>query len=85
VDAWSRTGRSKAYAVSGADLPVRTLNGLSVLPELPGAAPDRVLTAETAPPGKVFGRLLDSIAETYGKLTAQRVALDFEYPGYPGQ
>jgi transcriptional regulator GlxA family with amidase domain len=85
VDAWSRTGRSKAYAVSGADLPVRTLNGLSVLPELPAAAPDRVLTAETAPPGKIFDRLLDSIAQTYGKLTAQRVALDFEYPGYPGQ
>jgi hypothetical protein len=44
-----------------------------------------VLTAETAPPGKIFDRLLDSIAQTYGKLTAQRVALDFEYPGYPGQ
>jgi hypothetical protein len=83
VDAWSRTGRSRAYAVSGADLPVRTLNGLSVLPDTLDTRPDRSLTAETAPPGKVFGRLLDGIAQAYGKLTAQRVALDFEYPGYP--
>jgi putative intracellular protease/amidase len=86
VDAWSRTGRSKAYAASGAEQPVRTLNGLSVLPEAPGAGadqPDRQLVAETAPPGKVFEHLLDNIAQVYGKLTAQRVALDFEYPGYP--
>ena len=86
LDAWSRTGRSKAYAVSGADLPVRTLNGLSVLPEAldaSGARPDRSLVAQAAPPGKVFGRLLDDIAQAYGKLTARRVALDFEYPGYP--
>ncbi len=83
VDAWSRTGRSRAYAVSGAELPVRTLNGLSVLPDLPGQQADRVLVAQAAPPGKVFGRLLDEIAQAYGKLTARRVALDFEYPGYP--
>lgn len=83
MDAWSRTGRSKAFAVSGSDAPVRTLHGLSVLPEAPGGEADRQMIAETAPPGKVFGRLLDSIAMAYGKLTAQRVALDFEYPGYP--
>ncbi|MRV72828.1 transcriptional regulator [Duganella sp. FT92W] len=83
VDAWSRTGRSKAYAASGADVPVRTLNGLSVLPEAPGLVPDRMLAAQAAPPGKVFGHLLDDIAQAYGKLTAHRVALDFEYPGYP--
>lgn len=86
VDAWSRTGRSKAYAVSGSEAPVRTLHGLAVLPEAPGAGaaqPDRQLLAETAPPGQVFGRILGNIAQAYGKLTAQRVALDFEYPGYP--
>jgi len=83
VDAWSRTGRSKAYAVSDSDAPVRTLHGLTVLPEAAGAAPDRLLAAETVPPGKVFVRLLDNIAQAYGKLTAQRVALDFEYPAIP--
>jgi putative intracellular protease/amidase len=93
LDAWSRTGRSRAYAMSGADGPVRTLNGLSILPDtLPGALrvtvregaqPDRLLTADTVRPGKVFGRVLDGIAQSYGKLTAYRVALDFEYPGYP--
>lgn len=46
-------------------------------------APDRLLAAETTQPGKVFGQLLDGIAQAYGTLTAQRVALDFEYPGYP--
>ncbi|MES2264409.1 MAG: DJ-1/PfpI family protein [Pseudomonadota bacterium] len=85
VDAYSRTGRSRAYALSGNGEPLRTRSGLTVLPDVVegGLAPDRMLPAfDGTPPARVFDQALAGIAASYGRLTAYRVALDFEYPGF---
>ena len=86
ADAWSRTARSQAYGVSAAATPVRTRGGLSVLPErAPGGAdaPSIMLPAlAAAPSGKALDKVLADLAERYGRRTAYRVALEFEYPSY---
>lgn len=86
ADAWSRTARSQAYGVSAATAPVRTRSGLSVLPErAPGGAdaPSIMLPAlAAAPSGKALDKVLADLAERYGRRTAYRVALEFEYPSY---
>jgi len=86
VDAWSRTGRSHARAVTEDGKGIVSRNGLVFVPEPVdrnvGHA-DRVL-----PP---FGEMLSvqaldaalaQIADRFGRPTAFGVALDFEYPGF---
>jgi transcriptional regulator GlxA family with amidase domain len=86
ADAYSRTGRSHAYAVAATRDPMPTRHGLVLLPDrAAGEAPalDTVLPAmgsEAA--GKQFDTVLASIASRYGTRTAYGVALDFEYPGF---
>lgn len=88
ADPYSRTGRSQVYGLSASSEPVRTRNGLLVLPErIIGAVPrlDRVLPAfDATPPAQMLDRALAGIARHYGSLTAFGVALDFEYPGLQG-
>jgi transcriptional regulator GlxA family with amidase domain len=88
ADPYSRTGCSQVYGLSASSEPVRTSNGLLVLPErIIGAGPrlDRVLPAlDATPPAQMLDQTLAGIARRYGRLTAFGVALDFEYPGLQG-
>lgn len=85
MDAWSRTGRSKAVALAESSALVRTHDGLTVMPDRDTSSPepDRMSPPLAGvAPGKMLDRVLEGIADAYGKRTAYRVALDFEYPGY---
>lgn len=83
ADAYSRTGRNRAFAVAAADAPVRTRYGLTLLPDHPAPG---MLTRTTAVPTAMSALVLDQvladIARSYGKETAYGVALGFEYPGF---
>jgi transcriptional regulator GlxA family with amidase domain len=84
ADAYSRTGRSQAFAVS--DAPVLTAQGLTILPaRIKGAAPpiDLMLPAfDATPPARSLDQALAAIAVRYGQSTAYQVAAAFEYPGF---
>lgn len=84
ADAYSRTGRSQAFAI--ADAPVLTQQGLTILPaRIKGAAPriDVMLPAlDTTPPARILDQALASITTRYGRSTAYEVAAAFEYPGF---
>jgi putative intracellular protease/amidase len=84
ADAYSRTGRSQAFALS--DGPVLTRNGLIMLPStIRGSVPhvDVVLPAfDATPPAHVLDQALAGIATRYGRSTADGVASALEYPGY---
>ncbi|WP_374584271.1 DJ-1/PfpI family protein [Pseudoduganella sp.] len=83
-DAYTRTHRSQVLAVADSAAPLASRHGLKVLP-------DRVAGSADAPAAMLPGldhtldQALARIAATYGARTAQRVALEFEYPGYPPQ
>jgi putative intracellular protease/amidase len=84
ADAYSRTGRSQAYAIS--DAPVLTAQGLTILPaRIKGAAPriDVMLAAfDATSPAHMLDQALAGIATRYGHGTAYQVAAAFEYPGF---
>ena len=84
ADAYSRTGRSQAFAIS--DTPVLTQQGLTILPaRIKGAAPriDVMLPAfDTTPPARILDQALAGITARYGRNTANEVAAAFEYPGF---
>lgn len=86
ADAWTRTGRGKAYAIGPSTAPLQTRHGLTLLPERAVGsqdAPDLMLPAlEAIAPGKTLDRVLTQLARRYGGDTAYRVALEFEYPSY---
>lgn len=86
ADAWSRTARSRAYAVADGTTPVLTRSGLAILPERTAgdtSPPDVMLPAFAGvPAGRALDQVLGDIAGRYGSRTAYRVALDFEYPSY---
>jgi len=86
ADAWSRTGRSRAYALSASDAPLQTRNGLTVLPDRVAGGKDRVdvtLPAfNLAQSARVLDQALDGIAARFGRSTAYGVALSFEYAGF---
>ena len=85
MDAWSRTGRSRAVALGEPSATVQTHDGLTVMPDTQTSSrePDQMLAPLVGVlPGKVLGQVLDSIANAYGRRTAYRVALDLEYPEY---
>ncbi|MFC5526240.1 DJ-1/PfpI family protein [Rhodanobacter ginsengisoli] len=86
ADAYSRTGRSHAYALSASDAPLPTRHGLMLLPDriVGGADPvDRVLPPfDATPSARMLDKALAGIAERYGRSTAYGVTLDFEYPGF---
>ncbi len=84
ADAYARTRRSSALAVSPSPAPVLTRRGLRLVPDrVSGGSgrPDRMLPLhETLPPAQALDRALDGIAASYGKATAAFVALTMEYP-----
>jgi putative intracellular protease/amidase len=86
ADAYSRTGRSRAYAVATTRGPLATRHGLVLLPDRvagDASALDLVLPAlDGGRAGTMFDTVLASIADRYGRRTAYGVALDFEYPGF---
>ena len=86
ADAYSRTGRSRAYAVSASAGPVRTLGGLNLLPDRvvgSGLSVDHTLPAlGTAPAAHALDTALAGIAARYGRSTAYGVSLSFEYPNF---
>lgn len=86
ADAYSRTGRSRAYSLSTADVAVQTRNGLRVLPDRVIGG-DRAVDRTLAPfdatlSARVLDQALAGIAKLYGRSTAYGVALSFEYPGF---
>lgn len=86
ADAYSRTGRSHAFALAADGAPLVTRHGLVLLPDRVAGdaqALDAVLPALGAQPSaRAFDTVLASIAGRYGRNTAYGVALDFEYPGF---
>lgn len=86
ADAYSRTGRSQAYALSASDEPVQTRHGLTLLPDRVNGAEsrvDRILPELDATlSAQMLDKVLTGIADSYGRATAYGVALDFEYPGF---
>ena len=86
ADAYSRTGRSHAYALSVSDAPVLTRHGMTVLPDRIVGGPnpvDRSLSAfDGTPSARMLDKALAGIATSFGRSTAYGVALDFEYPGF---
>lgn len=85
ADAYSRTGRSKAYSMAASAQPVVSRHRLVILPDrLEGErqAVDRVVAPPDLKPGAQLSEVLVSVGRAYGRLTAFGVALDFEYPGF---
>ena len=82
ADAYSRTGRSQAFAFAASRAPTTTRAGLVLLPEQ--AAPavnERTLPAlQYGPRRPLFDQVLASIETRYGRSTARGVAMAFEYP-----
>jgi putative intracellular protease/amidase len=85
ADAFTRTGRAHAYALSAGSAPVETRHGLMLLPDRTGTGSlTRTLPVPSGKPGLALDRVLTDIARSYGRQTAYGVALDFEYPGFHG-
>ncbi|WP_454884875.1 DJ-1/PfpI family protein [Sphingomonas oryzagri] len=85
ADAYSRTGRAQAYALSSDGGPVETRHGLTVLPDPSTShAATRTIAMPTGRSGQTLDDVLHGIARAYGAPTAYGVALDLEYPGFHG-
>jgi putative intracellular protease/amidase len=86
ADAYTRTGRSHAYALAASDAPLPTRYGLTVIPDrvIGGADPvDQILPGfDATPPAQLLDVALAGIARRFGRSTAYGVALDLEYPGF---
>ncbi|POZ61862.1 AraC family transcriptional regulator [Chromobacterium alticapitis] len=86
ADAYSSTGRSRAYLVAASPAPLSTRHGLTVLPDPPArqaaAAALPALQVGAAQPGKALDGALADIAARYGRSTAFGVAQVFEYPNF---
>ncbi|WP_181372997.1 DJ-1/PfpI family protein [Massilia glaciei] len=89
LDAYSRTGSSVALAVSASAAPVRTRDGLMIVPDRvagAGDAPAIMLPPfDAAPAAHWIDKALAGIARRYGPDAAFGVALAFEYPGYKNE
>lgn len=83
ADAWARSKRSRVFAVAASHAPLRSLHGLTILPDQAlGAvdAPDMLDAGALAvAPGQALAHALDALARRYGQRTATLVALEFEY------
>lgn len=82
ADAWARTFRTSAVAISDRGEPIQTRRGLTLLPDQ--AAGEKPVDAMVTPPpsAKAAATLplaLEGIAKRYGARTAEFVALQLEY------
>ncbi|MEL5993723.1 DJ-1/PfpI family protein [Hymenobacter segetis] len=86
MDAYSRTGRSRAYALAATSAPLPTRHGLRLVPDRllsDSKALSRMLPAlGPEPSAQMLDQALAGISALYGRTTAYGVALDFEYPGF---
>ena len=86
ADAYSRTGRSRAYSVAASAAPLRTRHGLTLVPDRVQGDTNK-LAWVTPPPAAtawapLFNGVLAGIEKRYGYQTAYAITLDFEYPGF---
>jgi putative intracellular protease/amidase len=86
VDAYSSTGRSRAYLVSSSEAGVLTRHGLTVLPDradhAPATAGKAVALSAATSPARALDTALAGIMQRYDHATASGVALVFEYPDF---
>jgi putative intracellular protease/amidase len=82
ADAWSRTGMSRAYIISGTQTPIKTKHGLIVLPDPTSRQTYSLKAIGTGTTTQSLDEALSGIAKRYGRSTAYGVALDLEYPGF---
>jgi putative intracellular protease/amidase len=84
ADAWSRSYRSQAFAVSDSQQPIRTKRGLVLIPDdVAGTSKPlgrSLVPFGSEPPAKALDGALTQIADSYGRRTAAFVALQMEYP-----
>lgn len=80
VDAWGRTMRTKVEVTTASAGPVRSLGGITILPDAPVAAPAVRHPLLAVAPAQALDSSLDDIAGRYGGATADFVRLQLEYP-----
>jgi putative intracellular protease/amidase len=80
ADSYSRTFRSRAVVLGSQ--PVRTAEGLEILPDLSDAKPDFVVDLPQSRPSHALDMALDGIKARYGDATASFVRVQLEYRGH---
>jgi putative intracellular protease/amidase len=84
ADAYGRTRRSPVLSVAHSEAPVTTRRGLTLIPDRVAtreAQPKRTLALyESLPATQALDQALEGIAASYGRATAEFVALTMEYP-----
>lgn len=82
ADAWSRTYRSRVVTFAGTRRPMRTRNGVAVVPDEVAPEPPVLpaLAVGDAPPAQVLDNALRAIEARFGRRTADVVAMQLEYP-----
>jgi transcriptional regulator GlxA family with amidase domain len=88
ADAWSRTYRSRAVTFAGTGDAQQSRSGLRILPDRIAAnwPAERLLpTAIELQPAKALEQALLGIEASYGKRTADFVAMQLEYPRLNGR
>lgn len=86
ADAYSFTGKSRAYILSTSAAPVTLKHGLVVIPDRVVGGSDRItrvlpsLSAEL--PARSLDSALEDIAKSYGRSAAAAVAQMMEYPAF---
>lgn len=82
ADALGRTYRATALSVAADDAPIVTKRGLTIIPDLHGAAADvdRIESVPSVPAAQSLDHALATIARHDGEPTARFVALQLEYP-----
>ncbi|MDQ1816645.1 DJ-1/PfpI family protein [Massilia sp. CCM 9210] len=84
ADAYSATLRTRVHALAQSDAPVRTRNGLMLVPDMvagQGKPLDWVLPEfDATPSARVLDKTLDDITTRYGTAAARFVVLEAEYP-----
>ena len=84
VDAYSSTGRSQAFTVAASKAPMRSLHGLTIIPDFAARDVPRPMRSlpvlDAVLPGQALDRALGGIARSYGATNAYGVALLMEYP-----
>lgn len=84
ADAMGRTNRTRTYTSAKSMSPVRTRNGLVIVPDqLTSSAPSQHLVTmnlDEVLPGEALDKTLAEIDRRYGKSTGDLVAIQLEYP-----
>lgn len=81
ADAWSRTYRSRVESYAPTPAPVRTREGVLIVPDRAGLPPaGRSLPHRDGPAAVGLDQTLAAIADRYDGATAEVVAMQLEYP-----